>query len=309
MEKLDFIFVKSRGLGELIQDYLSLFRRIFRHFNSCIFKFILPFLAIFLLLFFFLSSWGVNIFYSDSVSRSAALGLPFLLAAFVLFFYLLFIPTFGLEYMFLLKEKESLDFSGQDVWSRVKHNLRHYIIFYLAAFVVMLILLIPLVIAAVILAFIPLIGGIALGILSACLAVVFSSALFLYLQGKEKVFDSFMAAWRLLKKKILVYGLTAYIFRVLLTICLGLLTIVPALIIGIIAYNSIGFNEHIFISFGGKILISLAGTLFILLVTMTSVYVMTFYTLIYFSSLEATHKEGTISQIEQIGMQDEEQQQ
>lgn len=305
MENLEFTFIKNRGFGELIQDYLSLLKRIFRHFNSCIFKFILPFLAIFLLLFFFLSSFGVGLFYSNALNDSAAFALPILIACFVGFFYFVFIPTFGMEYMFLLKEKGNTDFKGAEVWQRVKKHLGKYVKFFLASLVVMLIIAIPFIIVAGILVFIPLLGGIAIGILSACIGIVMVCGLFLYVEGKKEVFDSFTASFRLIKKKILVYGLTAYVFSLLIRICLMLITIIPSVILWIIAYNSIGFNEQIFISFGGKLILSIMGTLVILMFTISSIYIMSFYSLIYFSSLETTNKEGTLAQIEQIGMQDD----
>lgn len=306
MEKLDFEFIKSRGVGELIQDYLSLFKKIFRHFNSCIFKFVLPFLAVFLVLFFFASSLGVDIFYSNDWRTSSVVIIMILVVVLVAFFYFTFIPTFGLEYMFLLKEKGDTDFKGKDVWQKVKSHMGQYIVFFLASIVVMMILVIPIAIAALIFTFIPVIGQIALGIAMACVLLVFVCALFLYLEGRETVFDSFLASFRLLKKKLLAYGLTAYIFRLLMGISLVLITLVPSAILAIIAYNTIGFTEQIFISFGGKIMISILGTLVILLSTISSIYTMSFYTLIYFSSLEVTNKEGSIAQLDQIGQPDDE---
>lgn len=306
MEKIDFEFIKSRGIGELIQDYLSLFKKIFRHFNSCIFKFILPFLAVFLVLFFFASSLGVDIFYSKDWRTSSVVIIMILVVVLVAIFYFTFIPTFGLEYMFLLKEKGNTDFKGKDVWKRVRSHMSQYILFFLASIVVMMILAIPIALAAIIFTLIPVAGQIALGIVMACVLLVFVCGLFLYLEGRETLFDSFLASFRLLKKKLLSYGLTAYIFRILTGISLLLITVIPSVILGIIAYNTIGFNEQIFISFGGKIMVSILGTLVILFSTISSIYTMTFYTLIYFSSLETTNKEGSIAQLDQIGQSEDE---
>lgn len=301
MEKLDFEFIKNRGIGDLIQDYISLFKQVFKHFNKSIFKFLLPVLAIFLVLFFFATSLGVNIFYNKEWNDPTVFIIIILVALLLFFFYFLFIPTFGIEYMFLLEEKGDTSFSGNEVWKRVKQNSGKYVVFFLASIVVGLIIAIPFVIAVFLLTFIPFVGQIALGILGSCVSLVFVCGLFLYLKGREEVFDSFLAAFRLIKKKILIYGLTAYIFRVCLTICLGLLTIVPLAILGIIAYNTIGFNEQFFISFSGKILLSIGGAIALLFSTISTIYSITFYTLIYFSSLETTNKEGTFGQISQIG--------
>lgn len=306
MEKLDFEFIKSRGIGELIQDYLSLFKKIFRHFNSSIFKFVLPFLAVFLVLFFFASSLGVNIFYSKDWQTSSVVIVMLIVVSLVGLFYFMFIPTFGLEYMFLLQEKGDTDFSGKDVWKRVKEHMGKYIVFFFASIVVMLILAIPLFIVGFILAFIPIAGQIALGIAMACVMLVFVCGLFLYLADRETVFDSFLASFRLLKKKLLSYGLTAYIFRMLVGISLVLVTLIPSAIMAIIAYNTIGFSEQIFISFSGKVMVSIFGTLVILASTISTIYTMSFYTLIYFSSLEATNKEGSLTQLDQIGQTEDE---
>lgn len=301
MEKLEFEFIKSRGIGDLIQDYISLFKKIFGHFNKSIFKFLLPILAIFLVLFFFATSLGVNIFYNREWNDPTVFIIMILVALLVLLFYFMFIPTFGIEYMFLLEEKGDTSFSGIDVWKRVKQNLRKYVIFFLASIIVGIVVAIPFVLLAFVFTFIPVVGQIALGILGSCVSLVFICGLFLYLKNRETVFDSFPAAFRLIKKNILLYGLTAYIFRVCLTICLGLLTLVPLVILGIVAYNTVGFNDQFFVSFSGKILLSIGGTLVILFSTISTIYAMTFYSLIYFSSLETTNKEGTMNQINQIG--------
>lgn len=306
MEQLDFEFIKSRGIGDLISDYFSLLKQIFKHFNKSIFKFILPFLAVFLLLFFLGSTLGVDIFYNKEWKTPTVLIILIACGLAILFFYFLFIPTFGIEYMFLLEEKGNTDFTGREVWQNVKKNLGKYIIFFLASILVGLIIAIPVVIVWAILFFIPFLGSIAMGILGSCISVVFISALFLYLKGREGVFDSFPAAYRLVKKKFFAYGLAAYIFRFLLMICLGLLTIIPGIIIAIITYNTIGFNEQVWISFGGKMLLSIGGTILILMGTISTLYSMGMYALIYFSSLETTHKEGTLSQIDQIGHQEDE---
>lgn len=301
MEKLDFEFIKSRGLGDLIQDYISLFKQIFKHFNKSIFKFLLPLLAVFLILFFFATSLGVNIFYNKQWSDPTVFIILLGVASLVFFFYFLFIPTFGIEYMFLLEEQKDTSFSGTDVWRRVRQHLSQYALFFLSSIVVALIIAIPFLIVAFVFTFIPFLGQIALGIMASCLSIVFICGLFLYLKGREELFDSYLAAFRLLKKKILLYGLTAYIFRICLTICLGLLTILPLVILGIIGYNTIGFNQQFFISFTGKILLSIGGSISILFMTISTIYSMSFYTLIYFSSLEATNKEGTLEQISRIG--------
>ncbi len=306
MDQLDFQFIKGRGLNALFEDYLFLFKKIFRHFNKSIINFLLPFLALFLILFFFVSTFGKTIFFDQNIDTPTVI-LSVSAAVFVLLlFYWLFIFTYGIEYMFLLEEQGATSFSSKEVWRRVQLHIKKYISFFLASIVIGLILLIPIAIIAGILLFIPFIGPLILGILISCLGVVFICGLFLYLKGKEKLFSSYIAAYKLVKKKLLIYGLTTYLFRIMINICLGLITIIPLVLIGIITYNAIGFSEEIFTTFLGKILVSIGGTILILFSVISTIYSVTFYTLIYFSSLETTRSEATLNQINQIGQTDDE---
>jgi len=301
MEKLSFVFRKSRGIGDLIQDYLTLFRRIFRHFNRTVFQFLLPFLALFILIVFFSSSLGVDFFNNAALKDATVITVIAGLAILVSLIFFLFIPTFGIEYMFLLEERDACDFTAKAVWQRLRAHLGKYFVFFWAALLVMLVLLIPLILIYLVLAFIPFIGAIAMGIAGACLTAFYYCALFLYITGRERLFGSFPAAFRLIKQKLFVYGIAAYIFQWLSQVVLGLLTLIPIIIMVVIAYNTIGFNEKIFVSFGGKMLLSLASTLFMAFITISAVYLVSFYTLIFFSSLEDTYQEGTIGIIDQIG--------
>lgn len=301
MEQLGFTFRKSRGIGDLIQDYIQLFKKIFRHFNRSIFQFLVPFLALFILIVFFASSLGVT-FFNDAAMRDASVIIVIAVLALITgLIFFMFIPTFGIEYMFLLEERGGADFTGKEIWQRLKSHLVKYFIFFWASVLVMLVLIIPIGLLFFILALIPIVGAFAIGILGACLTTWVYCALFLYITGRERVFDSFTAAFRLVKQKIFVYGLAAYIFQFLTQIILGILTLIPIVVLAIITYNVIGFNEQVFISFGGKVLLSLASAIFMLFVTVASIYLISFYVLIFFSSLEETYREGTLDIIDQIG--------
>jgi hypothetical protein len=301
MEKLDFIFRKSRGIGDLIQDYIHLFKKIFKHFNRNIFQFLLPFLALFILIVFFASSLGVTFFNDAAMRDTSVIAIISVLALITGLVFFMFIPTFGIEYMFLLEERDAPDFTGKEIWQRLKSHLGKYFIFFWASVVVMIMIIIPLGLLIFVLALIPVVGAFAIGILGACLTTWIYCALFLYITGREPVFESFLAAFRLVKRKMFIYGLAAYIFQFLTQIILGILTFIPIIVLAIIAYNVIGFNEQVFISFGGKILLSLASAIFMIFVTIASIYLISFYVLIFFSSLEETYSEGTIDIIEQIG--------
>lgn len=303
MAFINFPFIKERTFGDLISDFLSLFKQIFKHFNKVTFLFILPFLALFLVLFFFSSTLVVEILGQRSVyfADSGHIALLIISGLLLIFAYFVFIPTFGIEYMFLLQERGATDFSANDVWKRVRGHFKKYITFFFASILVALILSIPILLAFVILAFIPLLGSLAIGFLSSCLSVVAVCALFLYLKNRATVFESFTMAFSLLKKKFFIYGLAAYIFRLMLTVCIGFVVLIPGIILGVVAYLYIGFNEAMFSTFMGKLLLSIGGSLFMVLSTVTTLYTMSFYTLIYNSSLETTNKEGTLLEIDQIG--------
>lgn len=310
MERLDFNFIKDRDIGELIQDFFSLFKRIFKHLHANILRFLLPFLAIFLVLIFFIITPGRNMVTSAVVTNDITAGIfviGILLILVALFFYFLFIASFGIEYIFLLKERGDFSFTHADVWKNIRLHLKKYFKFLLTSIVAGLVLVIPVGIIVVILSFIPLLGQLAIGIMTACITTIFICALLLYLQDKVSgAFPSLTASFRLIKKKILSYGLSAFLFRIILSICIGLAVIIPSIILGIIAFTTTGFNDNLFISFGGKLLVAIGSSILVLLVALGSIYMILFYCLIYFSSLESTNKEATMDQIDQIGLMEDE---
>lgn len=301
MDLIDFNFKKSRKLGDLLSDYITLFKQIFKHFNKTILALSLPFIAIFMLITFYFFSY-----FSEMISSSQAPSFFFISSIFFptflfLMLFFLLVSTFGIEYMLLLEEKGNTDFSTKDIFRNIKLRITKYIAFFFSSLVVGLMLMIPFGIIAVILAFIPLVGMIALGVLSSMMAMFFYCALFLYLQNRERLWDSYRASFYLIKKKLFEYGLAAYIFQMIMQILLGLLTIVPLIILGIIAFNTIGFNDQFFTSFSGKFLVSLGSSIFTLFIIMSSIYMISFYVLQYFSLLEVSYREDTLDNIDQIG--------
>src|SRR5690554_448023 len=169
MEKLDFTFKKNRKLGELISDYIALFKMIFKHFNKNIITLSLPFAAIFMLLMFYSFSYFVPFIYnSNEPSLGSIIGIA-VSFSFLMFFFILIISVFGIEYMLLLEEKGNTDFTTGDVFAKIKQNFGKYLLFFLSSILIMLMISIPFGTAAFILAFIPLVGTIAIGILGAML--------------------------------------------------------------------------------------------------------------------------------------------
>lgn len=305
MRELEFEFVKNRSFGDLIQDFLSLFKQIFKHFHRNLLGFVLPALAFFLVLFFIASSLGSNILITEQWDSSVSILLMILTGIILLFFFSIFILTFALEYMGLLKRQHNTSFSGADVWKAVRNNLRKYVTFFLSTLVVGLIISIPLALISVLFLIIPMIGTIAFGILISCLTVLLISALLLYLEGRKAPFESYRAAFKMTRSRLLTYGLAAYVFRFLVGVCLGLLTAIPGVILALIAYNTIGFNADFFVSFTGKLVVSIGGALLMLMIALSSLYSVMFYTLVYYSTLEVAHQEGTLTEIEKIGGADQ----
>lgn len=301
MDQLDFNFKKSRGLGDLLSDYISLFKKIFKHFNANILTLSLPFIALFLLLIFYVTSFITEIINApDDFSPTLVFSLviPTMIVLFV--FYIL-VSTFGIEYMFLLAEKGNTDFSTRDIFNRIKKNLTKYISFFFSSIVVSLMLIIPIGIVYALLIFIPLIGTLAMGLISTMIALFFYCALFLYIQGRERLWDSYKASFYLIKSKMWEYGLASYLFQFLAQIILGVLTIIPIVILVIIGFNTVGFDQHFFETFGGKILIAIGGSILTLFMILASIYMISFYVLEYFSLLEVSYSEDTLDQIDQIG--------
>lgn len=301
MEKLDFTFKKNRKLGELISDYIALFKMIFKHFNKNIITLSLPFAAIFMLLMFYSFSYFVPFIYnSNEPSLGSIIGIA-VSFSFLMFFFILIISVFGIEYMLLLEEKGNTDFTTGDVFAKIKQNFGKYLLFFLSSILIMLMISIPFGIAAFILAFIPLVGTIAIGILGAMLMLFIYCSLFLYLQGKEKLWDSYSASFNLIKSKIFEYGVASYLFQFMVNITLGFISLIPIVILAIIAFTTLGFNPDFFLTFGGKIIVSLGISIVTLLMVFASIYLISFYVLQYFSLLEVSYSEETLEDIEQIG--------
>lgn len=301
MEKLDFTFKKNRKLGELISDYIALFKMIFKHFNKNIITLSLPFAAIFMLLMFYSFSYFVPFIYnSNEPSLGSIIGIA-VSFSFLMFFFILIISVFGIEYMLLLEEKGNTDFTTGDVFAKIKQNFGKYLLFFLSSILIMLMISIPFGIAAFILAFIPLVGTIAIGILGAMLMLFIYCSLFLYLQGKEKLWDSYSASFNLIKSKIFEYGVASYLFQFMVNITLGFISLIPIVILAIIAFTTLGFNPDFFLTFGGKIIVSLGISIVTLLMVFAFIYLISFYVLQYFSLLEVSYSEETLEDIEQIG--------
>lgn len=301
MEKLSFIFKKERNFGELFSDYIGLFKLIFKHFNKNIIVVAVPFMAILMVFSFFSISYFVEQFEFGSSDRVVSTVLIFVSLSFLLFLFMTLISIFGIEYMLLLEERGETDFGPKDIFASIRKHLSKYIAFFLASTLVIIIAAIPFSIVAVIFVFIPIIGQLALGIIGAIFALYLYCSMLLYLTGKQSLFNSFFASFHLIGKNFLMYGLAGYCMQMIIQIFFGLLVMIPVIVLGVIAFTTIGFNEDFFTSFGGKMMVSAGIALLCLLVTYSIIYIIGFYVLSFFSLLEKTKSEQTIEDIESIG--------
>lgn len=305
MENLDFTFKKNRKLGELISDYITLYKHIFKHFNKNILTLSLPFVAIIILAVFAFITQVIptlNNWYSG-VDNQFIWGT--VLAILIAFIFMMILgvttSTFGIEYMFLLEEKRNTDFTISDILNNVKARIGKYITFFFYSILIMLLLSIPIGIISFILAVIPILGMIATGIFSAMVMLFFYCALFLYIQDRETLGGSYMASFNLIKSKIFEYGVATYLFQFMTQITLGFIAIIPVLILFMIGLFTYGFSADFFQTFGGKFLIATGSALLLLLTIFAGIYMITFAVLQYFSLLEVKYGEETLDDIEQIG--------
>lgn len=302
MERLDFIFKKERDFGALISDYIDLFKKVFKHFNKSIITVAFPFMAIMMLFGFFSVNYITDLIQNDFLESNILQTFAFLgLVSIVIFFVMILITTFGIEYMLLLEERGSTDFTSKDVMDRIKAHFKKYVLFFLGSIVLGLILSMPIGVVAMILAFIPLLGNIALGILMAMLMLFIYCALFMYLREEKELMHCYREAWSLVKKKIFIYGTAGYVMQFMVQIILMFILMIPTIILAIIAFATVGFTSDFFSSFGGKFIIAVGAGLMGLLFVFSSIYLIGFYVLQYFSLLESTHSEQTMDDIDSIG--------
>lgn len=305
MEQLNFTFKKNRSVGDLISDYISLFKQVFKHFSKTLFTIALPFIALFFLIAFFSVGYLSSSFSSLGPSNGIV-ALPAVLFSqfFIIILFFIFniiVSAIGIEYMFLLEKNGNTNFTIKDVTHTLKVNIGKYILFFLASIVVGIILIIPIGLIGIVLAFIPIIGQFALVFIGAIIGLFISCALLLYRQGRATLWGSYMASFELIREKIFSYALATFLFQILAQVFFGILTIIPVVILFIIGFTTIGFNNEFFLSFTGKFLISIGAGIATLFMFFYGAMLISFYVLEYFSLLEVSYSEETLDEIEQIG--------
>lgn len=301
--ELNIRFKKVRKFSDYFSDTISLLKQSFKHFNSNIFKLCLPFLAFaFIITFYFTFLIDFDTLSSSEppmqLILSLIIGIPLLLI-------MMMIPIgFVIEYTMLLESKRSLDFTTADILNNFKRNIKKYITFFFASILVGLILAIPIAIISVIGAFIPIIGSFIVGIGLSGVAVYFYYCLFIYLEGRGEIWDCFKQGYHLIKKNYFNISAASYLFSMLAQIVMMIFILVPGIILAIIAYNTIGFNEFFMTSFFGKFTISFMVTLMTFLVFYVQFCNVSMNMITYYSNIEELMGEGSVDEIDQIGNQE-----
>lgn len=298
--EINFEFRKERKLGEIVQDFINLLRLILKHFFQTIFRLAaIPLCVILILLYY--ATTKVNLTsmnsFSDSVDVIIVVIVSFLalLAISMLFFGL------AIEYFILLKSRNKTDFGPAEVWQSFVKHVSKYLKFFVVAVAAIAILFIPLAVAMVLLAFIPLVGSFAVGILSSFVGVWFFCAFLFYREDYMTAGNCIQQTFSILRKKIIDYSVSSYIVSFVFQILLMMLSLMPILIIGLIAYNTIGFEETFFDSFLGRMLVSMGGTIVLLLYIVYYMFSVLVYGIIYETAKEMTYGEDIYDKIKRLG--------
>src|SRR5690606_7245039 len=154
-----------------------------------------------------------------------------------------------------------------------------------------IILFIPFMFALIILMFIPFVGSFAAGILGAFVGVWFFCAFLFYREGYMPASNAMQQSFSILKKKIIDYSVSSYVVSLVFQTLLVMLTLIPSLIIGIIAYNTIGFENTFFDSMAGRMFTSIGATLLVLLYIVYYMFTVLVSGIIYETAKEVTYGE------------------
>lgn len=290
-----FQFFKERNFSELIQDFIALIRQIFKHYFNNIFVLSLPFIGFLVVGVFLLTSQIEN-------PNNSFFGIALIIISALMMMILMgLIIGISFEYMFLLRDKQSLNFNYKDILKSFRSNFLVYLKGFIGIIIVCLIIMVPFMIVYFILAFIPLIGGIIGQFMSILLSIFLSCAFLLYRDKKFGLVDSFKNTFNFIKTNWLNHGLALFLFQFILSIITLIIFFVPIAAILLFQYNTLALNEEFFLSYWGKVLIAIFAGLSSLAFIIMQIINTSFTFLIYCSNYETYFKENTFENIQQIG--------
>lgn len=304
MELSEFEFKRERKIGEFVQDFINLLKIIWGHLSRELLKILVGPLCIMLLVGYYISTQlNLNVDYSsgevvDMIVVFGLAGLCMLIIGVLAF-------GFTIEYFILLRNRRDLLFSYKDIWQAFKSQSGKYFRFLLGSIVVGIILLIPVGFAVFISALIPIVGSVAVGVVFATLGLWFFTAFMLYREDYYDLFDTYTSAFSMLKEKIAEYGLASYVVTFLFRSLMTLMSIVPLIIIGFIAYNYVGFNNDFFETYIGKILVTFGSTMLTLFFIVYYMLSVISYGIIYETAKELRFGENVFEKIHKIGRRED----
>ena len=300
MEIIDFEFKRERKLGEFIQDFINLLKIIYRHLVSVLFQLLaIPISGIVLMGYYLTTQLSANADYSSGeyvrlIVLCVILALGILLIS-------LFAFGFSIEYFILLRDKRTLDFSSKDVFKSFTSAIKKYLSFFGAMLVVGVLISVPVALAMLLSALIPFVGSFAIGIVFSIVGLWFFSAFMLYREGYADLMDCFGAGFSLIKKKIIEYGAASYIVSFIFQSLMGVMTIIPAVIIFLIGYNFVGFNNDFFESGIGKAIGTIGGLVVTILFIVYYMLAVISYGIIYETAKELRYGENIFDRIGRLG--------
>src|SRR5690606_6998843 len=192
-------------------------------------------------------------------------------------------------------------FDAKSVVRSFRGHIGKYLKFLVVSIVAGLLLSIPLLLGVGILSFIPFIGSFAAGILMAFVGTWFACSFLFYREGYYGLTDTIQQTFGLLKKKFIDYGVSSYVVGMVFQILLMMLTIIPSVIVGIIAYNTLGFTDTFFDTFAGRMLTALGGTVLIVLYLVYYLLSVLVYGIIYETAKEMKYGEDVYDKINSLG--------
>lgn len=297
---IDFNFKKERKLGDIVQDFINLLRLVLGHFLRTIIRLsIIPLCGMLLLIYY--GTTKINL--TAKESWTSQLDILFVGIGILIVLLVVSMVFFGLaiEYFILLKNRKSLDFGSRDVLSAFKGAIGKYLTFLPIAIIALIILAIPLFIAMGLLVFIPFVGSFAAGILASFVGVWFFCAFMFYREGYMTGTGAIPQTFPILKKKIFDYSAASYLVSFVFQILLMMLMLMPSILLAVIAYNTIGFEQTFFDSLFGRMLVSVGGTIVILLYIIYYMFSVLVSGIIYETAKEIRYGEDVYEQIANLG--------
>lgn len=300
MEQIDFEFKRERKLGEFVQDFINLLKVIYKHLVSVLFRLLVVPICVVVLIGYYLSTqMSMNTGFTNVDFFKVGLG--FLSLGLLIMLVSLFAFGFTIEYFILLRNKKNISFTSKDIWTQFKSNIPLYLRFFLVMLVAGVLISIPVGIAIIFSAFIPIVGSFVSGIIFAIVGLWFFTAFMLYRENYVELIDCFSAAFTMIKKKVFEYGIASYIVSFIFQALLSIITLMPLVILFVITYNSIGFDNDFFESGIGRGMATFGGLIVTLLFIVYYMLSVISYGIIYETAKELHYGEDVFERIDKLG--------